>query len=619
MSLRAFGQANKKQYECSPQHRARLVGQKARLFSCSTGRRGSPLVLHQGEGEEEDELMAISEAESPLLADGDGGFLVDNTMGFKGHRAVGGWRSSAFLIGSEVCEKLASWGVVSNLINYLTGPLHQSNAMAAANVNIWLGVLAMLPLLGAYVADAYLGHYMTILISGLLYLLGLGFLTLSMVLPFGCGGSDRSRCASPPEIQVAFFFFSLYLVALGAAGHKPCLQAFSADQFDESDPKEKRSKNSFFNWWCFASYLAGLISILALNYVQEYLGWGLEYGVSCMFMASSLAIFLVGTFTYRFKLAPERNPFTKIAQVFVAAIRKSKWPMEESNCSTGTNGQFGFLNRAAIQVNSEPSSCKRTNWIICSVEQVEEVKGVLRLIPIWAACLAYGIFPPQSSTFFTKQGSTMDRKIGPNFSIPAAALQCFIAMTVVIFLPIYDRILVPVARSFTGLPSGITLLQRIGTGMFLSILALTVAALVELKRLKIARDSGLVDLPMVTLPMSIFWLLPQYVLCGASEGFAVAGMQQFFYDQMPESLRSAGVALYISVYGLGCLLSGFLVSLVEKLTKETRGGSWFSNNLNKAHLDYYYWALAGLNVLGLCVFLFSAQSYVYRSKTCFLQ
>jgi dipeptide/tripeptide permease len=51
-------------------------------------------------------------------------------------------------------------------------------------------------------------------------------------------------------------FSSLYIIALGTGGIKPNVSAFGADQFDESDPQDRREKNSFFNWWVLAALLA---------------------------------------------------------------------------------------------------------------------------------------------------------------------------------------------------------------------------------------------------------------------------------------------------------------------------------------------------------------------------
>ncbi|KAK0593223.1 hypothetical protein LWI29_033195 [Acer saccharum] len=118
----------------------------------------------------------------------------------------------------------------------------------------------------------------------------------------------------------------------------------------------------------------------------------------------------------------------------------------------------------------------------------------------------------QVTTFYTKQGSTLMRSIGPNFKIPpAGSLLSLIGLTIFISIPIYDKILVPLARKFTGRPSGITVLQRIGIGLFLyiilSIVNMSVAGLVEAKRLKIAREHGLLDTPNAVIPMSIWWLI----------------------------------------------------------------------------------------------------------------
>jgi peptide/histidine transporter 3/4 len=89
-------------------------------------------------------------------------------------------------------------------------------------------------------------------------------------------------------------------------------------------------------------------------------------------------------------------------------------------------------------------------------------------------------------------------------------------------------------------------------------------------------------------------------------------LQEFFYDQVPTDLRSLGVALYLSIIGIGSFLSSFLVSVIEKATGRDGRDSWFADNLNRAHLDYFYWLLAGINAVALAAFLCCAKSYIYN-------
>lgn len=156
---------------------------------------------------------------------------------------------------------------------------------------------------------------------------GLGLLTLSAMLPSvssaDCLNTNKiTLCNSANKFQVMLFFFSLYLVAIGQAGHKPCVQAFGADQFDEKDPVEFKLKGSFFNWWYFGLCSATLFAYLILFYIQEKLNWALGFGIPCISMGSALLVFLLGTPTYRYSIkGNEKSPFLRIGQVFVVAIK----------------------------------------------------------------------------------------------------------------------------------------------------------------------------------------------------------------------------------------------------------------------------------------------------------
>ncbi|KAJ0611284.1 putative proton-dependent oligopeptide transporter family, MFS transporter superfamily [Helianthus annuus] len=206
----------------------------------------------------------------------------------------------------------------------------------------------------------------------------------------------------------------------------------------------------------------------------------------------------------------------------------------------------------------------------------------------------------------------MDRSIGSTFEIPPATLQSFINLSVIILIPIYDMVIVPLTRAITNIASGITMLQRIGTGLFISIVSMVVAAIVETKRLNIARKYGLLDDPNAMIPMKIWWLLPQCLLAGASCVFTIIGMQEFFYDQMPSDLKSIGLALYLSILGIGSFLSSFIISIVGKTTGRNDQDGWISNNLNQGHVDYFYYLLALISAGEFVMFIYVARSYVYK-------
>ncbi|CAK7344809.1 unnamed protein product [Dovyalis caffra] len=557
--------------------------------------------------------------------------IVNGSVDYKGnpvHRSTSGsWRSASFIIAVEVAERFAYYGISSNLIMYLTGPLGQSTASAAANVNTWSGTATLLPLLGAFVADSFLGRYRTIIVASLIYALGLGMLTLAAVLPsvnvHGCQNTKNVSKCSPPQFQVILFFFSIYLVAVGQGGHKPCVQAFGADQFDEQDPNEIKAKSSFFNWWYFGIALGTIVTLVVLVYIQDNLSWALGFGIPCIVMVAALLVFLLGSRTYRYSVnRNEKNPFMRICRVIARAIRNRKTtpppviPGEDDASQWHQSSeQFNFycgrfLNKALVARDGSLEDQKG-----CSVKDVEDTKALLKLVPIWITSLAYAIVFAQTTTLFTKQGATMDRTIVSSFKVPAASLQTFIGFAIIIFIPVYDRIIVPIARGLTQKPSGITMLERMGTGMVFSAISMATAALVEMKRLETAKEHGLVDLPNVTVPMSIWWLVPQYILCGVADVLTIVGLQEFFYDQVPKELRSVGVSLYLSILGAGSFLSSFLITIINEATGGDDKQSWFANNLNKAHLDYFYWLLAGLSAVGFIAYLHFARSYIYKTES----
>lgn len=72
-------------------------------------------------------------------------------------------------IGYEVFERMAFYGIASNLVVYLTEKLHEGTVESSNNISNLSGAVWMMPLAGAYIADAYLGRYRTFVIASGIY------------------------------------------------------------------------------------------------------------------------------------------------------------------------------------------------------------------------------------------------------------------------------------------------------------------------------------------------------------------------------------------------------------------------------------------------------------------
>lgn len=238
------------------------------------------------------------------------------------------------------------------------------------------------------------------------------------------------------------------------------------------------------------------------------------------------------------------------------------------------------------------------------INLLEFAKVSLRILPIWTMLLFSAVVMQQPATLFTKQGMTMQRNIGSHFQIPPATLQSATTLTVILLAPIYSKVLIPILTKITCNERGITVMQRMGIGMFITVITMITAALVETKRLQMSRKMKMLGTQTdQTVPLSIIWLLPQYILLGLADIFTVVGMQEFFNSRVPTEGRSLASGMYTSVFGVGSYLSAILITAVENITSSKGGRSWFSDDLSEARLDNYYWLLAFLSAVAFVFFV----------------
>lgn len=559
------------------------------------------------------------------------GYTRDGTVDLQGRPVhaskTGKWKACSFLVGYEAFERMAFYGIASNLVNYLTTQLHEDTVSSVRNVNNWSGAIWMTPILGAYIADSYLGRFWTFTFSSLIYVTGMMLLTMAVSLKSFKPGCTNGVCNKASTSQIAFFYISLYTIAIGSGGTKPNISTFGADQFDDFDPYEKQLKASFFNWWMFSSFLGALVATLGLVYIQENLGWGLGYGIPTVGLVLSLFIFYFGTPMYRHKVSKTKSPARELIQVPIAAYknRNLQLPSNPSELhefepqyyvNSGKRQMyhtpiFRFLDKAAVKDDDNTDVSVRAP---CTVTQVEGTKLVVGMAMIWLVTLIPSTIWAQINTLFVKQGTTLDRSLGGHFQIPAASLGSFVTLSMLLSVPLYDRYFVPLVRARTKNPRGITLLQRLGIGFVIQVIAIAVAYAVEVRRMCVIRVHH-VNGPKEIVPMSIFWLLPQYVLLGIADVFNAIGLLEFFYDQSPEDMQSLGTTFFTSGIGVGNFLNSFLVTMVDKITRRNGGKSWIANNLNDCHLDYYYGFLMVISSLNLGAFLWASCKYIYKRES----
>uniref|UniRef100_A0A0E0M507 Major facilitator superfamily (MFS) profile domain-containing protein n=1 Tax=Oryza punctata TaxID=4537 RepID=A0A0E0M507_ORYPU len=521
----------------------------------------------------------------------------------------GGWRACVLILGTELSDCLAFAGIARNLVSYLTGVVGESNVAAARDVSAWTGTCFLTPLVGAFIADSYLGRRTTILLFLSIYTMGM--ITLTVSASFATPHLDASSDGDATSgVLRATVFLGLYLVALGVGGIKPCASPLGADQFDDAAPA---ARASFFNWYYFCINVGSLLAATVLVWVQERAGWWLGFGIPAAVMAVALGalLFCSRLCGLRASQTPPGSPLTRLCQVVVATFRKRRveLPGDSSLLHQLPDGdhriiehtdQFAFLDKAAVVVD-DASPAASSPWLLSTVTQVEELKMLLRLSTVWPTVVFFFAVTAQMASTFVEQGKAMDTRVGP-VDVPPATLSTFEVVSILLCVPAYDAVLMPLARRVTGNRRGLSQLQRLGVGLALSAMAMAYSALLEASRRRAA-----------STPTSIMWQAPSYMVLGAAEVFTSVGLLEFFYDQAPETMKSLCTAVSLVAVAAGSYLNSAIVAVVAWATApEKGGGGWIPDDLNQGRLDYFFWLMFGLSCVNLLAFVYSSTRYSYK-------
>lgn len=184
-----------------------------------------------------------------------------------------------FIIGNEAAERFSYYGMNSILVPFMTHNLMNAggalDVMKPEQADAWyhffVSWLYFLPVLGAFLADAVLGKYRTVLFLSIVYCFG----HLALAL-------DHTRLG---------LAIGLGLIALGAGGIKPCVSANVGDQFGASN---QHLLTRVFSWFYFAINFGSAFSTILIPELLDKRGPHLAFGTPGILMAVATIIFWLG-------------------------------------------------------------------------------------------------------------------------------------------------------------------------------------------------------------------------------------------------------------------------------------------------------------------------------------
>nr|CAB3465601.1 unnamed protein product [Digitaria exilis] len=246
----------------------------------------------------------------------------------------GGWITFPFLGVAMMGLGVATSGALSNMVVYLIKEYNVPSVDAAQISNIISGCLSLAPVAGAIVADAFFGCYPVVAVSMAFSVLSLVMFTLTAILPglrpAPCQQlSSGGHCEPASAGQMAVLYTGVFLMCVSAAGSRFNQATMGADQFDAA-----ADRDVLFNWFFIFFYASSVLGSTVIVYIQDTVSWTLGFGVSMAASVVGLAAMLLGARYYR-RPAVRGSPFTGLARVVVAAVRKRK-------VSVVTSGEVKF-------------------------------------------------------------------------------------------------------------------------------------------------------------------------------------------------------------------------------------------------------------------------------------
>ncbi|KAL4704727.1 hypothetical protein ACJJTC_006505 [Scirpophaga incertulas] len=314
-----------------------------------------------------------------------------------------------FIVANEFCERFSYYGMRTILSLYLRDKLGYTTDGATIVYHVFTMFAYFFPVIGAMIADGWLGRFRTILYLSLVYASGTVLISLSAMPPVHL----------PP---LAMTILALLLIAFGTGGIKPCVSAFGGDQFKL--PEQERYLGYFFSLFYFSINAGSLISTFLTPILRADIHcfgdngcYSLAFGVPGVLMITSILLFYAGKRLYIIK-NPSGNVLGRVSKCIGHAVVKSVKSKEKKN---------HWLDHAGDKYDQN---------------LIEDVKALLRVLVLYIPLPVFWALFDQQGSRWTFQADRMRQDIG-GWTLKADQMQVLNPLLILLFIPLFEVAIYP--------------------------------------------------------------------------------------------------------------------------------------------------------------------------------
>lgn len=480
----------------------------------------------------------------------------------------------------ELCERFSYYGTTVVFTNFIQQPLPAGSRTGAGFTNGQSGALNMgqqastgigtfnqfwvylIPLFGAYVADAHLGRYKTICLALAIAILGHIILVISAIPPV----------ITKPHHSLATFIIGLIVMGIGTGSFKPNISPLIVEQLPLTkmtirttakgervivDPAVTASR--VYHYFYMFINIGALVGQIAMVYAEKYVGFWLAYFLPTGLLCLCPLVMWYGRDKY-VRYPPQGSVFGKAMKIFFFA-NKGRWSLNPVTT-------YRHLYDGTFWENVKPSNIeasRRPSWMTFDDQWVDEVARGFAACSVFCWYPLYWITYNQLNNNLTSQAATMKLN-----GLPNDVLSNLDPFALIILIPICDILIYPFLRKMR---INFSPIKKITAGFFTGSIAMIWATVVQYYIYKKSicghHAGGLLPVELggdgeTTCPpvdINVWAQTGAYVLLAISEIFASITSLEYAFSKAPRNMRSLVQSYALFMSAISAAIGEAFVSL----------------------------------------------------------